>query len=214
MAISATSEQPLASGQRNRNIARRLYDWVLGWAETPYGGYALFFLAFAESSFFPIPPDVLLIALVISVREKAFKYALICSVASLLGGILGYYIGFALWHGVSQFFFAYIPGFSREIFAHVQALYREWDFLIVFTAGFTFIPFKIFTVSSGVFEINFWGFVMASAISRSARFFIVAGLIWYFGPTIKAFIDKYFNFLATLFVVLLILGFVVIKYLL
>lgn len=197
-----------------QNIIRRLYDWVLSWAETPYGGYALFILAFTESSFFPIPPDVLLIALTISVRQKAFKYALICSVGSLLGGVFGYYIGFGLWHVLSDYFYAYVPGFSDEIFQEVQDLYRQWDFLIVFTAGFTFIPFKIFTVSSGVFEINFAGFLAASAISRSARFFLVAGLIWYFGPTIKSFIDKYFNLLALAFVFLLIFGFILIKFLL
>lgn len=198
----------------NKNIVRKLYDWVLHWAETPFGGYALFFLAFAESSFFPIPPDVLLIALIISVRKKAFHYALICSVASLIGGMFGYYIGFSLWSITSHFFFTYIPGFTHETFSKVQDLYNKWDYFIVFTAGFTFIPYKIFTISSGVFGINFIGFVLASAIGRSARFFLIAGLIWKFGLPIKKFIDKYFNLLATLFVILLIFGFILIKFVL
>jgi len=93
-------------------------------------------------------------------------------------------------------------------------LYNKWDYFIVFTAGFTFIPYKIFTISSGVFGINFVGFVLASAIGRSVRFFLIAGLIWKFGQPIKKFIDKYFNLLATLFVILLIFGFILIKFVL
>lgn len=203
---------PEESKAKTANIVRRLYDWVLHWADTPFGTYALFFLAFAESSFFPVPPDILLIALALSAREKSFRYALVCSVGSLLGGMLGYYIGFGLWGLTSQFFFTYVPGFTHETFDKVQQLYVQYDFLIVFTAGFTFIPYKIFTISSGVFGINFLGFFVASLISRSARFFLIAGLIWRFGAPIKRFIDKYFNLLATLFVILLILGFILIKF--
>jgi membrane protein YqaA with SNARE-associated domain len=208
----ATKQQEAVISYERKNIVRRLYDWVLHWAETPYGAWALFLLAFAESSFFPVPPDVLLIALAIAVKEKAFKFALICSVASLLGGILGYIIGFGFWNITSDYFFTYVPGFSQEAFETVRELYKQWDFLIVFTAGFTFIPYKIFTISSGAFGINFWGFIIASAIGRSARFFLVGWLIWKFGAPIKGFIDKYFNLLAMLFVALLILGFVLIKY--
>jgi len=206
--------EPITNKPQHVNIVRRLYDWVLHWAETPFGGYALFVLAFAESSFFPIPPDVLLIALAMSVRSKAFKYALICSAASLFGGIFGYYIGYGLWQVTSDFFFSYVPGFTPGAFEKVQDLYNKWDFLIVFTAGFTFIPYKIFTISSGVFEINFLGFLAASLISRSARFFLIAGLIWKYGAPIKKFIDKYFNLLATAFVILLIFGFILIKFVL
>ncbi|MFQ6115136.1 MAG: YqaA family protein, partial [bacterium] len=210
--MEVISGKPRVITYEKKNIVRRLYDWVLHWAETPYGAWALFLLAFAESSFFPVPPDVLLIALAISVKEKAFKYALICSVASLVGGILGYIIGFAFWSVASDFFFAYVPGFSHEAFDTVGELYNKWDFFIIFTAGFTFIPYKIFTISSGVFGINFLGFIIASASGRSARFFLVAALIWKFGPPIKVFIDKYFNLLATVFALLLIFGFVLIQY--
>lgn len=195
-----------------RNVLRRLYDWVLHWAETPYGSYALFFLAFAESSFFPIPPDILLMALALSVREKALRFALICSIGSLLGGMFGYAIGYGFWNATQDFFFSYVPGFSYERFVEVQGLYEQWDFLIVFTAGFTFVPYKIFTISSGVFEINFFGFILASALSRSARFFLVGGLIWKFGAPIKVFIDKYFDWLAVAFVLLLVGGFFVVEY--
>jgi len=201
-------------------FVRKLYDWVLHWAETPYGPVALFILAFAEASFFPIPPDALLIALVLGVRKKAFKFAMVCSVASVLGALLGYAIGYYAWWSstgefstLAGFFFNNIPGFSHELFYKVQGMYEEWDFWIVFTAGFTPIPFKVFTISSGAFDISLIMFVIASFISRSARFFLVAALIWKFGDQIKDFIDKYFNLLAILFTVLLVGGFVAIKYL-
>lgn len=198
---------------------RKLYDWVLSWAETPYGGIALFLFAFAESSFFPIPPDALLIALVLGSTTKAFKYASICMIASITGGLLGYAIGhFAWWAGsneftsVANFFFNNVPGFTHEVFYRVQNLYDKYDFWIIFTAGFTPLPYKVFTISAGAFKVNLIMFVIASAISRGARFFLVAFLIWKFGPQIKTFIDKYFNWLAIGFTVLLIGGFVVIKY--
>ncbi len=201
-------------------LIRKLYDWVLHWAETPYGIWALAGLAFAESSFFPIPPDALLIALVLGSRVKAFKFASVATVSSVIGALVGYAIGYFIWwnspgefSGVANFFFANIPGFSVELFRNVQQLYEEWDFWIIFTAGFTPIPYKVFTISSGAFQINLIMFVVASIISRGARFFLVAFLIWKFGEQIQNFIDKYFNWLAILFTILLIGGFVVIKYL-
>lgn len=201
-------------------LLRKLYDWVLHWAQTPYGGIALFLIAFAESSFFPIPPDALLIALVLGAREKAFKYATTCTIASITGALLGYTIGYFLWwtpagtfSGIAEFFFANVPGFTYEVFYRVQSLYNEYDFWIIFTAGFTPLPYKVFTVSSGAFDINLPMFIIASVVSRGARFFLVSLLIWKFGPQIKNFIDKYFNWLAIAFTVLLIGGFVAIKFL-
>ncbi|MFQ5454046.1 MAG: YqaA family protein [Fidelibacterota bacterium] len=200
-------------------MIRKLYDWVLHWAETPYGPMALFFLAFAESSFFPIPPDVLLIALALGVRKKSFSFALICSIASIAGGLFGYSIGHYLWwegsaySGVAHFFFNNIPGFTEDLFMSIQKQYSEYGFLIIFTAGFTPIPYKIFTISAGAFNINIILFLIASAASRTARFFLVAGLIWKFGKPITAFIDKYFNLLTLIFAILFIGGFFFIKYL-
>lgn len=200
-------------------LLRKLYDWVLHWAETPYGPIALFILAFAESSFFPIPPDALLIALVLGATTKAFRFALNCTIASVLGALLGYTIGHFLWWtpsneftSIAMFFFNSIPGFTEKLFFDVQKMYDQYDFWIVFTAGFTPIPYKVITISSGAFNINLPMFVFASVISRGARFFLVAFLIWKFGPQIRTFIDKYFNWLAIAFTVLLIGGFVVIKY--
>ena len=199
------------------SIIRKLYDWVLHWAETPYGPGVLFLLAFTESSFFPIPPDVLLIALALGARNKSLYFALICSVASIAGGLFGYAIGqFLWWEGTSyssiaHFFFNNIPGFTEHLFTSIQNQYTEYGFVIIFTAGFTPIPYKIFTISAGAFDISFPLFLLASAMSRSARFFLVAGLIWKFGKPINTFIDKYFNLLTIIFTILLIGGFLIIR---
>jgi membrane protein YqaA with SNARE-associated domain len=192
-------------------MLRRLYDWVLSWSERPAGAWALAALSFAESSFFPIPPDVLLIALAMGKPKKSLWFAAVCSVASIMGGMFGYLLGYAFWTAISGLFFSYVPGFTEAKFAHIQSLYETWNFWIVFTAGFTPIPYKIFTVSAGVFAVNFPLFLIASAISRSARFFIVAGLIYFYGPSIQTFIDRYFNLLAIAVTVLLVGGFTIIK---
>jgi len=204
----------VAHGHGRPGWIRRLYDWVLHWAETPYGPAALFVLAFAESSFFPIPPDPLLIALCLGAPARSLRFATICTVGSVLGGMVGYGIGAGAWHMVDQWFFAYVPGVTPEAFEMVRGMYDRWDFWAVFIAGLTPIPYKVFTLSGGVFEINFATFVVASVLSRGMRFFVVAALIYRFGPPIARFIDKYFDLLAVAFVVLLVGGFVVIKYVL
>ena len=199
---------------------KNLYNWVLSWSNSRWGAFALFFLAFIESSFFPIPPDVLLIALCLGSRSKSIYYVIICSLGSALGGIFGYSIGYFLWWNGAQefsqfanFFFNTIPGFSAEIFFDIKQKYEEWNFWVIFVSGFTPIPFKVFTVSAGAFNINFNLFLIASLIARSARFMIIGGLIWRFGEPIRSFIDKYFNILAFLFSFLLIGSFFIIKYL-
>jgi membrane protein YqaA with SNARE-associated domain len=192
---------------------RRLYDWVLHWAETPYGPIALFLLAFAESSFFPIPPDALLIALCLGAIKRSWRFAAIAATASVLGGMLGYVIGFGLWDVAAPFFFKYVPGFTEEVFQKVMHHYQNSGFWYVFMAGFTPIPYKVFTIASGVFRLNFPLFVLASGISRSLRFFLVAALFRRFGPGIRSFIERYFNLLAVAFFILLFGGFLVIKYL-
>jgi membrane protein YqaA with SNARE-associated domain len=203
------------------NKVKGIYQWVLSWAQSPYGAIALFILAFAESVFFPIPPDVLLIALALGAAAKSFRYALICTAGSVAGAFVGYGIGHFAWltsggefTAFANFFFNNIPGFTVALFNNIKALFLQWDFWIIFTAGFTPIPYKVFTITSGVFEINLFMFFIASLISRGARFFLIAYLIWKFGPGIKRFIDKYFNVLALGFTVLLIGGFFAIKYLL
>jgi len=193
-------------------LIRRLYDWVLHWAETPYGGPALFLLALVESSVFPVPPDVLLIALCIALPSRAWRFALLASAGSVLGGLIGYGIGWGAWPVVNSFFFDYIPGFTPAVFEKVQGLFAEYDFWVVFTAGFTPIPYKVITIGSGVFKINLPVFVIASLVSRSLRFFLVAWLLRRYGPGMRDFIDRYFNLLSIVFVVLLVGGFLLLKY--
>lgn len=193
-------------------LIKRQYDWVLSWAESRYGAYALFVLAFAESSVFPIPPDVLLIALCLGHRKAWFKFASICTAGSLTGAILGYGIGMGLWTVVDQFFFSYVPGFTESKFAQVQGLYEKYDFWVVFVAAFTPIPYKVITITAGVFDINFPMFVISSLIGRAARFFLVAALLYRYGEPIHAFIEKRFNLLTIAFTVLLIGGFVLLRY--
>ena len=191
------------------NIVKRLYDWVLSWSESRWGALALFVLAFAESSFFPIPPDVLLIALCIGATAKSFRFAAICLAGSVLGALVGYTIGHFAWQtpsgeftALANFFFEHV--FTIEQFNEVKALYDQYDFWVVFTAGFTPLPYKLITISGGLFSINLPMFFVASVVSRGLRFFIFAALIWKFGAPIKSFIDKYFNKLAILFTVLLV----------
>ncbi|MFQ6613142.1 MAG: YqaA family protein [Fidelibacterota bacterium] len=200
------------------NLIRKLYDWVLHWAETPYGIPALAILAFAEASFFPVPPDILLIALALGIRKKAFHFAFYCSLFSILGALFGYSLGHFLWwngpgefSALARFFFDKVPGLDRELFFRIGADYDRWNFWVIFTAGFTPIPYKVFTITAGAFDINLAMFLVASIISRSARFFLVGGLIWKFGAPIRDFIDRYFNWLALLFTLLLLGGFWLVK---
>jgi membrane protein YqaA with SNARE-associated domain len=193
-------------------MLRKLYDWVLHWAETPFGSWALFILAFAESSFFPIPPDVLLIALALSIPAKAFRYALICSVGSVLGGAAGYVIGHQFMDLIGFRILAFYD--LMDNYEVIGSLYERYNAWAVGIAGFTPIPYKVFTISAGAFKINFPVFLVASIVSRSARFFIVGWLIYKFGSGIRTFIDRYFNILSVVFVILLIGGFILIKLLL
>ena len=191
-------------------IIKKMYDWVLHWAKTPYAVPALFLLSFAESSFFPVPPDVLLITLAISIPKKSFKYATICMIGSVLGGVLGYGIGLHGYEMVGRPIVEFYHG--QEIMNTIKLQYDQHGFLGILIAAITPIPYKVFTIASGVFEFDFWSFFVASVIGRSTRFFVVAGLIWKFGPAIRDFIEKYFNYLSVAFMVLLIGGFFIIKY--
>jgi len=188
---------------------RRLKAWVESYAEKPRAQWALFFIAFVESSFFPIPPDVLLIAMAVIIPQKAFRYALICSAGSVLGGIFGYYIGWAAFETLGKPIIDFYG--AQGHYAQVQELYNEHAFWAIMAAGFTPIPYKVFTIAAGAFEVSLTTLVVASVISRSARFFLVAALFYFFGAPIKKFIDKYFEILTVVFLVFLIGGFVVIR---
>jgi membrane protein YqaA with SNARE-associated domain/ribosomal protein L32 len=255
------------------HLHRRLYDWVLSFAHHRHSMTALFILSFAESSFFPVPPDVLLMPLTLGNRKKWLRLATVCSVASVLGAVAGFMIGWLAWEGIGGFFHDHVPGFERDSivlvdgqdltgfvnqeslhvddmlkvqhafplklsavaeplaaeqvsavnlnwFTKVGKLYEAYNFLVVFTAGFTPIPFKVITITAGIFgtsesvsnPIGFFAiFVLAAAISRSARFFMVAGLMRLFGARIMPFIDRYLGLLTLAFVVLLVGGFYVLK---
>lgn len=191
-------------------LLRRLYDWVLSWAETPYAVPALFILAIAESSFFPVPPDVLLIALAMSIPQRSYRYAIVCSIGSVLGGMVGYIIGIFGYEAVGKPIIELYKG--QAIMDKIKILYDTYGFWGVLTAAITPIPYKVFTISSGFFGFDFLLFMIASVIGRSFRFFLVAGLIWKFGAPIRDFIERYFNLLSYLFIILLVSGFIVIKY--
>ncbi|UCC43731.1 MAG: DedA family protein [Candidatus Zixiibacteriota bacterium] len=206
--------------------SRQLYDWVLSWGESKHGQTALFLLSGAEASFFPVPPDALLIALCMGAHKKWLRFALVCSVGSVVGGALGYLIGSVAFELIGQRIIDFVASLSgvnsTEMLETAQFWFNEkeiWGMKVgawaVGIAGFTPIPYKVFTIAAGFFEMNFGIFLIASAVSRSARFFVVAGLIGLlfekYGTRIQQFIDRYFNILAVLFMVLLVLGFLSLK---
>lgn len=193
------------------NPLRRTYDWMLSLAQRKSATAWLALISFAEASFFPIPPDVLLIPLCLGALKRALKFALVCSVASVAGGLAGYAIGAFGWESLQESFFQYVPGFTEEKFLRITEWYADWGWPLVFLAGFSPIPYKIFTIASGVLGMALGPFILASAVSRSARFFLVAILLAKFGEPMKEKIDRHFNVLALLFGVLLIGGFLAIK---
>ena len=190
-------------------LIRKLYDRVLHWATTRYAIPVLFIVSFVESSFFPIPPDVLLIAMVIAAPAGWFRLALICSIGSVLGGMFGYLIGYQFMDLIGNRIVEFYH--FQEKWEKIGVLYDKYDVWAVVVAGFTPLPYKVFTLSAGAFKINFSTFVLASAVSRSARFFLVAALLYKFGPPFKVLIEKYFNLFTIIFSFLLVFGFFLLK---
>lgn len=189
---------------------RRLYDWTLHWSRTKQAPYALFGVAFVESSFFPIPPDVLLIAMVVADRKYWVRNALICTAGSVLGALLGYLIGWSFYEAVGK---VIVETYHLEsVMELVGRKYAENSFLTVFTAAFTPIPYKVITIAGGLFKISLPILIIASIIGRAGRFFLVAGALRIFGAKLEKTIEKYFDIFSILFVLLLIGGFIVIKY--
>lgn len=192
-------------------MLRRLYDWTMAFAAGRHAEKALAAVSFAESSFFPIPPDLLLIPMVLAERAKALRFAVLCTVASVIGGIAGYLIGAFLFEQLARpilEFYGY--GDRFEVFA---SWYNEWGAWIVFTAGLTPFPYKVITIASGATGLDFLVFIVASVASRGIRFFVVAGLLYWIGPPIRTFIEKRLGLVFTVFVVILLGGFVAIRYL-
>ncbi len=184
-------------------IFKKFYNWVMQKAHTPYGKHILFFISFIESIFSLFPLTLLFVALALANTKKAFQFSLISTIGAVSGAMVGYSIGHFAWIGqnseftsIAHFFFNNIPAFSIDAYSNMQALYHEWGFLIIFTTGFTPMPFELITITSGVFNINFFLFVISAALGRGARYFLLGFLIWRYGEKIKNFIDKYFNMLA------------------
>jgi membrane protein YqaA with SNARE-associated domain len=191
----------------------RLKDWVESFARRPYALWALFVIAFVESSFFPIPPDVLLIALAVTNPKRSFLYAAICTAGSVIGGFLGYYIGYALFETIGQQIIDFY-GFG-ETFQIVLDKYRENAWMAIFIAGFTPIPYKVFTIAAGFKEtIDLTTLALASLVGRSSRFFLVGGLLFFFGPKMKEFLDNHLEKLTLILGILFILGILTVKWLL
>lgn len=192
-------------------MLRRLYDWTMSLARTRHAERSLAAVSFVESSFFPIPPDVLLIPMVLADRAKWFRYALICTMASVAGALLGYFIGAVLFDTVGRRildFYGYM-----EKFEEFQEAFNRWGLLIVFVfGGLTPLPYKVITIASGVTGLSLPVFVVSSLIARGTRFFLVAWLLHYFGAPIRAFIERHLSLLFTLFLVLLIGGFIAAAY--
>ncbi len=210
--MTASSPTPVAPEQRaSRNPIRRLFDWVLSWADTPYGLLAMALVSFADSSFFPVPPDPLLMALVLGARQKAWRFATVCLVASVSGALLGWWIGHSFWAVAEHWFIPTL--FKCSHFLEVGNRFADNAFLAIFTAAFTPIPFKVFTISAGVYSdmVDLGTLIGASIVGRGARFFLVAGLLYFFGPPIKRFIDKHLEWLTLAFTVLLVGGIVAVK---
>jgi len=192
-------------------IHRRLYDWVLSLAHTKHATWSLAAIAFAESSFFPIPPDVLLAPLCLGKRAKAMWFATVTTISSVLGAVVGYAIGAFAWDVMQDVMYKYVPGFSEHKFHQVEGWYDQWGVWILFVAAFTPIPYKVFTIAGGVFGQALLPFLLVSLVGRGLRFFAVAALFWWIGPKAMPLIDKYFNLLCFLFAILLVGGFVIIK---
>ena len=192
-------------------MIRRLYDWTMELAGHKKAPQALFWVSFIESSVFPIPPDVMLMPMVLANRVKAWTYATLSTVGSVLGGVAGYLIGLLLFDVVGQFLLD-LYGYGDK-FEHFASQYNEYGALIVFFFGVTPFPYKVITISSGVTQLNILVFLLASIASRGLRFYLVSGLLYWYGPPIRDFIERRLGLLTTIFLVLLIGGFVALRYL-
>lgn len=188
---------------------RRLYDWVLRLAHHRHALPALAAVSFAESSFFPIPPDAMLIPMVIARRDRAWLIAGVCTVASVVGGMLGYLIGYALLESVGDWLIRLYH--MQDKIAQYQSTYAHYGAAIILLKGLTPIPFKLVTIASGIAHFNFPLFVLLCAITRGLRFFLVAGLLWKYGAPVQEFIEKRLDLFAWLFLALIVGGFVLVS---
>jgi membrane protein YqaA with SNARE-associated domain len=193
-------------------VLQRTYDWVMSLAARRDAIWVLAAIAFIESSVFPIPPDVLLIPMVLATRGRAWRIALVCTIASVLGGVLGYAIGFLFYETVGRLIVEFYG--LQDSFVAFQTYFDSWGWWFVIFAGVTPFPYKVITIASGIAGFDFIAFTAASILARTLRFYLVAALLYRYGPPVRAFIERRLGLVTTVFFVLLFGGFVVIKYLL
>jgi membrane protein YqaA with SNARE-associated domain len=199
------SQGRLSAGTATRQMFKRLYHWTLSLAEKPKATYALAAVSFAESSFFPIPPDVLLAPMALAKPQKAWFYAAVCTVASVLGGIAGYAIGYLLYETVGLFLIK-LYGYGDKVEA-LRVFYGEWGWAFILVKGLTPIPYKLVTIVSGLLEYNLFLFILLSAITRGARFFLLAAALNAWGDRIRALLDRHFGLFLGLILVFVVGGF-------
>lgn len=191
-------------------MMRRLYDWMMEKARSDRAPHALFWVSFIESSFFPIPPDVMLVPMVIANRLKAWWYATVATIGSVVGGVFGYLIGYFFFEQIGQPILEFYG--KAESFGEFTSWFNEWGVWILIIKGMTPFPYKVLTITAGVTHMPLIEFMVASIIARAMRFYLVAGLLYFFGEPIREFIEKRLSLVTTVFVVLLVAGFVAIKY--
>ncbi|MGP9791379.1 YqaA family protein [Roseinatronobacter sp. NSM] len=192
-------------------MLKSLYDWTLSLARHPHALWALAIVAFIESSVFPIPPDVLMVAMIVAHPSRAFVIAGVATVASVAGGMAGYFIGYGAFETLGR---PVLEFYGKDAyFEEFQARYNEWGAWAVLIAGVTPFPYKVITILSGATALSLPVFIVASIVARALRFFIVAALLWKFGAPIRDFIERRLGLMFTLFVVLLLGGFLVVRYL-
>lgn len=196
------NEEPCA--EKKTSPLRKLYDWTLTWAERPGGSWALFWLAFVESSFFPIPPDVLLLALATGKPKHSWRFAAICTIGSVLGGIAGWGIGKFAWGMMEKYFIPHV--FSQEKFAEIGQLFVDTSFWTITTAALTPIPYKVFTIAAGVFEASLLVLIIASILGRGLRFFTIGGIMYWLGAPARKLIEKYFDRFAWIGLILILIA--------
>ncbi|MEQ1578752.1 MAG: YqaA family protein [Hyphomicrobium sp.] len=193
-------------------MMKRIYDWTMRKAASDSAPNALFAVAFAESSFFPIPPDVMLVPMVLADRSKAWKYASIATFASVIGGAFGYAIGYYFFEALGEPILRFYG--KSESFQTFTQWFNDWGVWIILAKGPTPFPYKVLTIAAGVAHMQFWPFMLASIVARAMRFYLVAGLLYFFGEPIREFIEKRLTLVTTLFVVALVGGFIAVKFLL
>ena len=191
-------------------MMRRLYDWMMRMAVHPNAPRALFGIAFVESSVFPIPPDIMLVPMILAERSKAWTYANICLIGSVLGGLLGYTIGYYLFASIGETILN-IYGLTEK-YAQARTLLADWGPQILIAKGFTPFPYKVLTIAAGVFKMDLVSFILASIVARAMRFYLVAGLLYWFGDPIRTFVERRLGLVTTAFLVLLVGGLLAVRF--